>query len=399
MLKYEEQGAWVRNSNPLRDLNDKNIASGIVAALLVLTGPPAIILEAAAKGNFTVEQTIYWMFAVYVFGGILSILLPLYYRMPITAGHSITGVAFLATVTSQFGYHELIGSYMFAALLIFLTGYFGIFSKLLQYVPKQIIAAMLAGMITQYMVNFVVSISQIPIIGGLALVAYLVFNKWDRRVPPMVAAIAVAFVLLFLTQPLKVNSLETSFILPTIQLPEFNMLSFLTVSIPLALLILSNDAAVGLGALEQNDFKPPINRVVTYSGIFSLLANFFGGQSANIAGMMSAICSDEAAGPREKRYMGSVVAGIISVFFGLFSWYLVPVIQSLPKVFDSILVGFALLGVFGNSLYTGFSKPTMKISAGFAFVISASNISLFHISAPAWALFIGTILARYAENN
>ncbi|WP_407309614.1 benzoate/H(+) symporter BenE family transporter [Desulfosporosinus sp. SB140] len=397
MLKHKEHGDWSGTSNPLRDLNSKNIASGIVAALLVMAGPPAIILEAAAKGNFTIEQTVYWMFAVYVFGGILSILMSLYYRMPITAGHSITGVAFLATVTSQFGYHELIGSYMFAALLIFLTGYFGVFSKLLQYVPKQIIAAMLAGMITQYMVNFVISISQIPVIGGLALISYLLFNKWDRRVPPMVAAIAVAFVLLFLTKPLNVNGFATSFILPTIQWPKFNTLSFLTVSIPLALLILSNDAAVGLGALEQNNFKPPVNRVVTYSGIFSLFASFFGGQSANVAGMMSAICSDEAAGPKEKRYIGSAVAGIITVFFGLFSWYLVPVIQSLPKAFDSILVGFALLGVFGNSLYTGFSKPTMKISAGFTFIIAASNISLFHISAPAWALLIGTVLARYAE--
>lgn len=115
--------------HPFRDLNSRNITVGIVAALLAITGPPALILEAATKGNFTTEQTIFWMFSVYVFGGILSIIMPLRYRMPIVGAHSITGVAFLATVTTQFTYPELIGAYLLSALLMLLVGVLGIFSK------------------------------------------------------------------------------------------------------------------------------------------------------------------------------------------------------------------------------------------------------------------------------
>ena len=97
--------------------------------------------------------------------------------------------------------------------------------------------------------------------------------------------------------------------------------------------------------------------------------------------------------------MGAVVSGCIILLFGLFSWKLVPLIQALPKAFVSILVGFALLGVFGNSMSVGFSKPTMKMSAAFTFVIAVSNITIFNISAPLWALAIGTFIARYVEES
>lgn len=382
----------------LKDLNHKNITAGIVSGLLALTGPPALILDAAAKGHFTTTQTIHWMFSIYVFGGILGILLPLYYRMPVVGAHSITAIAFLGTVTSQFTYPELIGSYILAGLLMLLVGSLGVFSKLINYVPKEIIAAMLAGMITKYMINFVISINQIPVIGGVSLIVYFIFSKWKMRIPPMIAAIITGFILLLLTQPLNISGQAQSFVFPQIQFPQFSLLNFLSLSIPLTLLVLSNDAAVGIGALEQNDFHPPVNQVITLSGIFTIIAGFFGGQSANVAGMMSAICSDEEAGPREKRYMGAVVTGFILLLFGLFAWKLVPFIEVLPKAFNSLLVGFALIGVFGNSLHISFSKPTMKMSAAFTFVIAISNITILNISAPVWSVLVGTVIARYIEN-
>lgn len=382
-----------------KDLDYRNVTAGIASGLLAITGPPALVLEAAANGNFTPTQTILWMFAVYVFGGIFGIVIPLYYRMPIVGAHSITGVAFLATVTAQFSYHQLIGSYLFAGLLMLLIGYLGVFSKMLDYVPKQIIAVMLAGMIMKYMVNFVSSILQLPLIGGLSLLSYLVFSKFRTRIPPMVAAVVTGFCLLILTEPFNSAGLTSSFVIPTLQLPEFSLMSLISVSIPLALLILSNDAAIGIGALEQNDYRPPVNRIISLSGIFTMVTSLFGGQSANIGGMMSAICSDPEAGPKEKRYMGAVVSGCIVLIFGIFSWKLVPLIQSTPKAFFSMLIGFALIGVFGNSLSVGFSKPTMKMSAAFTFIIAVSDFMIFNISAPVWALLIGTLIARYVEGN
>lgn len=385
--------------NYIKDLNQKNIAAGLVSGIFIITGPAALILEAAANGKFTMTETVLWIFSVYVFGGLYGIILPLYYRMPIVGGHSISAVAFLATVTFQFSFHELIAAYLVSGALMLLVGYLGFFSKLMSLVPKEIIGAMLAGMITKYMVNFIVSITQLIAVGTVSLVVFFIFSRWRNRIPPVIAAISAAFLVLLITYPLNSSGLSSQLVIPQIQVPEFNIVSFLSVSLPLALLILSNDAAVGLGALEQNKFHPPVNRIITLSGIFSIIASLFGGQSSNIAGMASAICSDEEAGPKEKRYMGAVVSGVLLFSFGLFAWKLVPLIKVLPSEFISIIVGFSLIGVFGNSLHTGFSRPTMKVSSALAFVIALSNITIWNISAPVWSLLFGSFIARYMEKD
>lgn len=384
---------------PLKDLNQKNIAAGLVAGIFVMTGPSALILEASANGNFTIEQTVLWVFSVYVFGGLFGIILPLYYRIPIVGGHTLTGVAFLATMTAQFTFHEMVGAYLVSGLLMLLVGSLGFFAKLMSFVPKEIISAMLAGMITKYMVNFIVSINQLVVVGLVALVTFFIFSRWRTKIPPVIAAIVSGFIVLILTYPLNSGEWTAGAVMPQIQLPDFNVMSFLSVSIPLALLILSNDAAVALGGLEQNKYKTPVNRIISLSGIFSMIASLFGGQSANIAGMATVICADEEAGPKEKRYVGAVVTGVLLFTFGLFSWKLVPFIQALPKEFISIIVGFSLLGVFGNSLHQSFSRPTMKISTSFAFIIAFSNISIWSISSPVWSLLVGTFIAKYIESN
>ncbi|MFB5196674.1 benzoate/H(+) symporter BenE family transporter [Neobacillus sp. KR4-4] len=397
MDRTQEKSKWRRNI--LLDLNTKNIAAGTVAGIFVITGPSALILEASSNGNFSTAHTILWIFSVYVFGGLLGIFLPLYYRIPIVGGHSLTGVAFLATMTNQFTFNELIGAYIVSGLLLLLVGLLSFFSRLVNLVPREIISAMLSGMIMKYMVNFIVSTTQLFLVGGISLITFFVFSRWKTKIPPVIAAIVIGTIVLSLTYPINIGNLVPGEFFPQIQLPNFNTASFLSVSIPLALLILSNDVAVGIGALEQNHYHTPINRIVSFSGVFSVISGFFGGQSANIAGMATVICSDEEAGPKEKRFMGAVVSGALLLIYGLFSWKLVPFIQALPKEFISIIVGFSLLGVFSKNIHQSFSSPSMKISTTFALIIALSNITILNISSPIWSLLIGTVIARYIEKD
>jgi benzoate membrane transport protein len=95
-----------KNKQFLRDLTSQNVSSGFISSTLVMTGPALIILQAAAAGHFSDQQTINWMFAVYFFGGLFGIIMPLLFKIPITGAHSISGVAFLATMTAHFTYHS-----------------------------------------------------------------------------------------------------------------------------------------------------------------------------------------------------------------------------------------------------------------------------------------------------
>jgi len=396
MSQHSKRRKW---TNPLQDINPHNPVSGFAAALMAMTGPPAILLEAAKNGNFTTEQTICWVFSISVLGGIFGIIMSLSCRQPITGAHSITAIAFLATVTAQFSYNELIGAYVLSGLLIFLIGITGIFSKLLNLVPEEILAAMLAGMIAKYIVDFILSITELFVIGAGSLIVYLFFSRGTQKINPMVAAILTAAILLIATHPVGGVENTSSFILPRFRVPEFSLPVFVSVSIPVSLLILSNDAAVGLGALQQNDFKPPVSRIIAISGVFSMLAGVLGGQSANIAGMMTAVCSGEEAGPREKRYLGSVISGVLLILYGLFAWVLIPWFQALPHAFITMLIGYSLIGVFCSSLQQSFSQRKIKLGTGCAFAIAMSNIMVFNISAPVWSVLIGTLIVRYVEKS
>lgn len=382
----------------LQDLNGENASSGFISSTLVMTGPAIIILQAAGAGGFTDKQTISWMFAVYFFGGLFGLLMASLYRIPITGGHSITGVAFLATVTAQYTYPQLIGSYMLSGLIILLIGVSGLFTKIIKWVPKEVIAAMLGGLVAGYVVQLVPAVKEMPLVGGAAVVSFFVCSRYLKRFPPVLAAISVAFLALLLTNNLE-PAKEIAFFLPSIQMPEFTLIGIITVSLPLAMLILSNDAAPGIGALESSDYEPPIRKIISLSGLFSVMASFFGGQSANIAGMMTAISSGPDSGPRSKRYMASIVSGIVIILFGIFAWKIVPFIQSLPQAFVSLLAGFALIGVLHSSIQMGFSENRYRLSAMTAFIVTLSGISFFHISAPVWGLVFGAVLARTIENE
>jgi benzoate membrane transport protein len=395
-----QQGALPHENGPSRlfkDASIQNVSTGLISATLIMTGPAIILLEAAAYGGFTEQQTINWMFAAYFFGGLFGILMALWTRTPITGGHSLTGIAFLATVTAQFTYSELIGAYLMSGLIIFLVGISGLFTKIIKWVPKEVIAAMLAGLVASYVVRLVPSMKELPVVGGASLLSYFILMRFSKRIPPALGAVVVAILTLIGTKGLDMGGAGSAFFFPGIQTPEFTWMGLLTLALPLAMLILSNDAAPGVGALESTGYKPPIRNIVTGSGIFCVITGFFGGQCANIAGMMTAICSGSDAGPKSKRYIASIVSGIGMAVFGIFAWKIVPFIQSLPQALVSMLAGFALIGVLLSNLQLGFIGKKYAISSLTAFIVALSNVSFFHISAPVWALLLGAFIAKTME--
>jgi benzoate membrane transport protein len=78
-----------------------------------------------------------------------------------------------------------------------MIGSLGIFSKLIRLVPKEIIAAMLSGMILKYMVNFIISITNFWIVGTISLITFFILNRWKILIPPILGAIGIAVIMLF----------------------------------------------------------------------------------------------------------------------------------------------------------------------------------------------------------
>ncbi len=376
-----------------RDVNAANVAAGVVSALLAMTGPVLLLLQAATAAGFTPRQTVSWVFAAYAAGGLFSIVMPLRYRIPVTGAHSLTGVAYLAGVASHFTFPQLVGGYVMSALLILLLGVTGVYARLLAWVPGPVVSAMLAGLIAPYVANLAVAARALPLIAACTFAGYLAAARWAGRVPPVAGAVVGGFAALVCTHGITLGH-GSGWLWPHAQVPAFTLPGLYAVALPLALLILGNDITPGLGALTSFGFRPPVRSLVACSGIASLAASMFGGHCANVAGMMTAICADEAAGPPAARYVASMVSGLLLILFGLFAFVVVPFFSALPSAFLTLLAGCSLLGPFANSLRASFAEGSHLLASAVTFAIALSNVTVFHIGAAIWALAAGCLTAR-----
>lgn len=65
---------------------------------------------------------------------------------------------------------------------------------------------------------------------------------------------------------------------------------------------------------------------------------------------------------------------------------------AMPKPFIAAIAGLALIGTISQSFGQAFSEPAHRESALFAFLATASGISLFNIGSAFWGLLCGLIV-------
>jgi len=389
-------------SEGLRDLGAKlnvnTITAGIVATVFGCTGPALIIMNAAQKAKLSDVQTISWLFSVYFFGGLLSIIMGLYYKMPINGAYSIPGAVMLASALPLFSFNEAVGAYLIAGVLVLLLGVSGLIGKAMRWIPLPIVMAMIAGAMFRFGLGIVTSTQKAPIIAGAALIAYFAGQRLTKKISPILWSLIIGVIVAFFVGGFKFADVKITWIPPQFFVPSFSVGALFAIAIPLAVLVIGAENAQAYGVLTAQGYKAPINAMTVISGIGGIVASFFGGHNANIAGPMTAICSSEEAGPdKSGRYAATIVNGITFGSFGLFASVAVPFVKALPSDLVSLLAGLAMIGVLLSAFEQAFSSRKFRYGAFFALVVAMSGITLLKISAPFWSLVIGVIVSLIME--
>ncbi|NHN31701.1 benzoate/H(+) symporter BenE family transporter [Paenibacillus agricola] len=374
-------------------LNTQNVLAGVMSALMACTGGAIMLINCAHIAGLNRSELISWFFIVYVVGGCLNVALSIRYQIPFAGAHSITAVAFLSTLVAQFTWNEVAGSFMMAGLLIVVLGLTGWFGKILDFIPKALIDAMLAGLILNYVVQIVPTLKAAPLVGGMAILGFFIAPKISRSIPPLLGVLVLGVIGLLISTDFPAI-VPAAFSLPQWVSPHFTVNGLISIAIPMAVLILSNDLAVALAALKKNGYQPPVDKTLVMSGVGTAFVGLFGGHAVNIGGMMTAICSSEEAGPKESRVGAAIISGGLVALFGLFAWKVISIIELLPVTFITLLSGFSLLSVLLNSLQSAFSDSAYRYSILFAFVMAISNLSFLGISSPVWSLLIGMVTMK-----
>jgi benzoate membrane transport protein len=369
-----------------------NVMAGTISGFLAITGASLLFMEAALNGGYSGSETLTWIFTTYFFAGIFSIALPLYYKIPITGGHSLSGITYMVTISPFYSFNELIAGFFVSGVLIFALSISGLFVKILKMIPVDLISAMLAGMILSTLITLISRFGDAKLIVICASTAFILTSYYFKKVPPIFSALSISIIILFFTVPLPtIMEIEETTLFKLYQ-PDFSIVGALVIGIPLSILILSNDIIVGVNELKKNGFEPENTRVFHWSGVFSIIGSLFGGICTNLAGIMTSICAGTNAGRKDFRYISSIVSGILLLIFAFSAGYLVPLISSLPKGFSAIITFLTLFGVFMSSLKVGLKNTSSYLYTIPTLIISASSFKFFIFNGPIVGLTIGLLI-------
>jgi len=378
----------------------KSVTAGFIAAVFGCTGPALVTINAAMNAGFTQVEAVTWLFGIYFFGGCISIFMALYYKTPIVGAFTIPGASMLGVTLMGYSLNEAGGAYIISGVIVLILGVTGLVKIAMKWLPLPIVMGMIAGAMLRFGTGIVTSTAALPIICGAALVGFFI-PIFLKKFPPVLGAMVFGVAALIITGGFNMADASFSYIAPQLVLPHFNPALVLSVSIPIAALVIGGDGnAQAIGVLYTQKYKVPINAMTVISGFGGIAAGLVGAHNANIAGPMTAICSSEAAGDaKEGRYTAAVMNGIFFGSFGVLASFAIAFVRVIPGQLIGVLAGLAMINVLISCFQGGFNTGKCKMGAFAALIIAASNVTILSIGSAFWALIGGVLVSLICEKK
>lgn len=382
-----------------KHLNGSTIASGLISTIFGCTGPCLVTIAAASTAGFTLADTVTWVFGIYVFGGLLGLILSLYYKMPISGAYSIPGATLMGAALAGYSFNEAAGAFIIAGVIVLIIGLTGLIGKIMKVLPLEIVMAMVAGAMMRFGTGIVTNTKADPLVCGGAVLAFLLLPRLTKKIPGVVAALVVGVVLAIATGSFAGDMSGIQWIGPRVVAPKFNASLVLSCSVPLAALVIGAENAQAMGVLKAKGYEVPANTMTIASGIGGIVSGLFGAHNANVAGPMTAICASEDAGAKDGRYVASVVNGLTFAAFGLVAVYAISFVNFIPGGLVNVLAGLAMINVLIGALRDGFSSGKFRIGAFSALCVGLSGITILNVGCAFWALVFGVVVSLICESK
>ena len=383
----------------LKYTNGATLSSAIISTIFGCTGPCLVTIAAAQAAGFTNEETVSWIFGIYVFGGLLGMILALYYKLPISGAFSIPGATLMGTALAGYSFQEAAGAFVLAGIIVLLLGVTGLIGKVMRWLPLPIVMGMIGGCMLKFGTQIITGVNGLPVVCGLAVLAFLLVPRVIKGFPGVLAALIVGVIAAIATNSFAGEAGELAYIPPQLVIPKFNPNLVLSCSLPLAALVVGAENAQAMGVLKAQGYNVPANGMTVASGIGGIISGLVGAHNANIAGPMTAICSSQEAGPKEGRYAASFWNGLTFAAFGVVDSFAIAFVSFIPTELVNVLAGLAMLNVLIQAFSEGFGTLKYKTGAFFALCVGASGLSFFGIGSAFWALVVGVVVSAICDSK
>jgi benzoate membrane transport protein len=223
------------------------------------------------------------------------------------------------------------------------------------------------------------------------LVAYLVGRRlWGRYAVPGVLLTGIAYAAL--TGQLHLGGVHWGLTTPVFTMPTFSWRATVSLALPLFVVTMASQNLPGVAAIRAAGYDMPVSKIITLTGLATLVLAPFGAFALNLSAITAAICMGREAHPDpDKRYMAAASCGAISCVIGLFGAAVAGVLTAFPHALVVAIAGLALLGSIGGGLALALREEAHREAALITFLVTLSGLSLAGIGSAFWGVVAGAL--------
>ena len=376
-----------------RDLNAPAFAAGFVAALVGFTSSIAVVFQAAQAFHATPEQTTSWIWAIGLGVGLCTLVPSLLLRMPVMVAWSTPGAAVLATagLAGDFSMAQAIGAFIVSALLITIVGATGWFERIMNRIPMEIAAALLAGVLARFGLDAFSAARGNLLLVLAMLLAYLLCRRLAARYA-VIATLLVGILWAAFQGQMQWSAVQAGWAMPVFTMPEFSLQALISLAVPLFVVTMASQNMPGVVVIKASGYPIPTSRIITLTGVSTLLLAPFGGYALNLSAITAAICmGPEAHEDRSKRYTAAAVCGCFYLLMGVFGAVVTGLLTAFPKELVACIAGLALLGTIGGGLATALQQEKHREAALITFLVTLSGVVIGGVGSAFWGVIAGSL--------
>lgn len=376
-----------------RDLSLSAFTAGFVAVLVGFTSSVALVFQAAQAFGATPAQITSWMWALGLGVGLCCLVPSLLLRKPVMVAWSTPGAAVLASagMAGSFTMPEAVGAFLVCAALITLCGVTGWFEKLMDRIPMEIASALLAGVLARFGLQaFGAAQTALGMVLAM-LAAYLL----GRRLLPryaVVLTLLVGVAWAAASGKMEWSRVHWELALPVFTMPQFTWQAFVSLALPLFVVTMASQNMPGVAVIRATGYDLPVSRLVSMTGIATLLLAPFGAFALNFSAITAAICmGPEAHEDKSKRYTAAVVCGAMYMVIGIFGAVVTGLLIAFPQELVLAIAGLALLGSIGGGLASALKEETHREAALITFLVTLSGVVIAGVGSAFWGVAAGVV--------
>jgi benzoate membrane transport protein len=258
-------------------------------------------------------------------------------------------------------------------------------------IPMALASALLAGVLARFGLQaFIAAQTALPMV-LLMLGTYLAGKRLlARYAVPLTLLAGIVFAAL--RGQLAWGAVQFSLALPVFTMPVFSWQAVVSLALPLFVVTMASQNLPGVAAIRAAGYELPVSRLITTSGLFTLVFAPFGAFALNLSAITAAICmGPEAHEDPARRYTAAVSCGAIYVVIGLFGAAVTGLLTAFPKELVATIAGLALLGTIGGGLAAAVRDESHREAALITFLVTLSGVSLAGIGSAFWGVVAGAL--------